>query len=163
MRLGHPIGILCSAAIIRWGGSSPFRRLTRQMTLPTSSATSSAPLLSIATPTGRPIALLSRPIKPLRISCGRQPGQPIRPRSPGESSHLGLRAWLTISKAGRSHLCIDMQRMFSEGTPWQAPWIPKVFDQVAEIATRFPDRTIFTRFVTPSSPERPGMWRTYCA
>jgi len=31
-------------------------RVTRQMVLPTSSATSSAPCLSIATPTGRPIA-----------------------------------------------------------------------------------------------------------
>jgi nicotinamidase-related amidase len=55
-----------------------------------------------------------------------------------------------------------MQRMFAESTPWQVAWIPKVFDQVAEVATRFPDRTIFTRFVPPSSPEEmPGMWRPY--
>jgi nicotinamidase-related amidase len=61
-----------------------------------------------------------------------------------------------------THLCIDMQRMFAESTPWQVAWIPKVFDQVAEVATRFPDRTIFTRFVPPSSPEEmPGMWRPY--
>ncbi|MEY9718161.1 nicotinamidase-related amidase [Sinorhizobium fredii] len=26
------------------------------------------------------------------------------------------------------HLCIDMQRMFAEGTPWQVAWMPKVFD-----------------------------------
>ncbi|ASY70098.1 cysteine hydrolase family protein [Sinorhizobium fredii] len=60
------------------------------------------------------------------------------------------------------HLCIDMQRMFAEGTPWQVAWMPKVFDQVAEVAARFPDRTIFTRFVPPASPEElPGMWRAY--
>ncbi|YCI04761.1 cysteine hydrolase [Ensifer sp. D2-11] len=60
------------------------------------------------------------------------------------------------------HLCIDMQRMFAEDTPWQVTWMPKVFDQVVEIAARFPERTIFTRFVPPSAPEElPGMWRAY--
>ncbi|WOS61947.1 cysteine hydrolase family protein [Sinorhizobium fredii] len=60
------------------------------------------------------------------------------------------------------HLCIDMQRMFAEGTPWQVAWMPKVFDQVVEVAARFPDRTIFTRFVPPASPEElPGRWRAY--
>ncbi|MBD9375599.1 cysteine hydrolase [Rhizobium sp. ARZ01] len=60
------------------------------------------------------------------------------------------------------HLCIDMQRMFAEDTPWQLAWMPKVFDEIVEVATRFPDRTIFTRFIPPSSPdELPGMWRAY--
>ncbi|MBD9650188.1 cysteine hydrolase [Ensifer sp. ENS09] len=60
------------------------------------------------------------------------------------------------------HLCIDMQRMFEDETPWQARWMPKIADQVIEVATRFPERTIFTRFVPPDAPEEmPGMWRDY--
>ncbi|NRQ17491.1 cysteine hydrolase family protein [Ensifer sesbaniae] len=60
------------------------------------------------------------------------------------------------------HLCVDMQRMFEEETPWQAKWMGKIADQVIEVATRFPERTIFTRFVPPhSSEEMPGMWRQY--
>lgn len=60
------------------------------------------------------------------------------------------------------HLCVDMQRMFVEDTPWQVAWMPKVFDAVLEVTTRFPQQTIFTRFVPPSSTdELPGMWRDY--
>ena len=60
------------------------------------------------------------------------------------------------------HLCVDMQRMFAEDTPWQVSWMPKVFDEIVEVATRFAERTIFTRFIPPSSPdELPGMWRNY--
>ncbi|TCN33914.1 cysteine hydrolase family protein [Sinorhizobium americanum] len=60
------------------------------------------------------------------------------------------------------HLCIDMQRMFAEGTPWHVAWMPKVFDQVIEVSARFPERTIFTRFVPPPVPDQmPGMWRAY--
>ena len=44
--------------------------VTRQMRLPTSSATSSAPRPSTATPTGRPSALPSSSRKPVRISSG---------------------------------------------------------------------------------------------
>jgi len=33
---------------------------------------------------------------------------------------------------------------------------------VLEIAGRFPERTVFTRFITPTRPEAmPGMWRRY--
>jgi len=60
------------------------------------------------------------------------------------------------------HLCIDMQRMFEEETPWQAKWMSKISDQVTEVATRFASRTIFTRFQPPPSPDQmPGMWRSY--
>lgn len=60
------------------------------------------------------------------------------------------------------HLCIDMQRMFIEDSPWQIAWMPKVFDEVLEVTKRFPQQTIFTRFVPPSSTdELPGMWRDY--
>lgn len=40
--------------------------------------------------------------------------------------------------------------------------MPKIADQVIEVATRFPERTIFTRFVPPEAREEmPGMWRDY--
>jgi hypothetical protein len=43
---------------------------TRHTTLPTSSATSNAPFLSIATPTGRPNAVPSGLTKPVSTSIG---------------------------------------------------------------------------------------------
>lgn len=51
--------------------------VTRQTTLPTSSATSSAPDRSTATPTGRPNALPSSLMKPDRISSGGPAGWPL--------------------------------------------------------------------------------------
>jgi nicotinamidase-related amidase len=61
------------------------------------------------------------------------------------------------------HLCIDMQCLFAEG-PWATPWMDRVLPVVTEIAGRFPDRTVFTRFITPARPEdMPGMWQRYYA
>jgi len=48
------------------------------MQLPTSSATSSAPLRSMATPTGRPRARPSSSTKPVRTSSGGPDGSPAR-------------------------------------------------------------------------------------
>ena len=60
------------------------------------------------------------------------------------------------------HLCIDMQRIFSSEGPWATPWMERVLPVVAEIAGRFPARTVFTRFITPQCPEdMPGTWRRY--
>lgn len=60
------------------------------------------------------------------------------------------------------HLCIDMQRLFSSDGPWPTPWMERVLPTVARIAERFPERTIFTRFITPQRPEdMPGTWRAY--
>lgn len=60
------------------------------------------------------------------------------------------------------HLCIDMQRMFAEDTPWHVPWMARVSDEILEIAERFPERTIFTRFITPvRASEMPGAWKSY--
>jgi nicotinamidase-related amidase len=65
--------------------------------------------------------------------------------------------------AGRwIHLCIDMQRMFAEDTPWQVPWMREVSPAVEEVARRYAEKTIFTRFVPPARAEEMlGMWRTY--
>lgn len=60
------------------------------------------------------------------------------------------------------HLCIDMQRMFAEDTPWHVPWMKEVSPQIQEIAQRHRQRTVFTRFVPPKRTEdMSGMWRSY--
>jgi nicotinamidase-related amidase len=60
------------------------------------------------------------------------------------------------------HLCIDMQGLFAPGGPWPTPWMPKVLPVVEELAGRFPQRTVFTRFITPEKPQNmPGMWQRY--
>lgn len=60
------------------------------------------------------------------------------------------------------HLCVDMQNMFAEDTPWHTPWMKRVLPVVARIACRHPERTIFTRFVPPDHPEQAhGVWRRY--
>jgi nicotinamidase-related amidase len=63
---------------------------------------------------------------------------------------------------GWMHLCVDMQRMFNESTPWQTPWMAKVMPNVAALVAHDPERTVFTRFVPPRTPdELPGTWRRY--
>jgi nicotinamidase-related amidase len=60
------------------------------------------------------------------------------------------------------HLCIDMQRLFAEKTPWHTPWMDRVLPIVTRIAERHPEQTVFTRFVTPRDPdELPGTWRRF--
>jgi len=67
-----------------------------------------------------------------------------------------------ISLKDAVHLCIDMQRIFSKGGVWETPWMERVLPVVVEIAARYQERTIFTRFITPQTPdERPGQWRQY--
>ena len=60
------------------------------------------------------------------------------------------------------HLCLDMQRLFSAAGPWPMPWMDRVLPAVAELAGRYPDRTVFTRFIPPEKPEQmPGVWQSY--
>lgn len=60
------------------------------------------------------------------------------------------------------HLCVDMQRMFLEETPWQAPWMMQALGKILPLATTFPSRTIFTRFIPPGKKQMaPGTWRDY--
>lgn len=55
-----------------------------------------------------------------------------------------------------------MQRLFTDDGPWPTPWVPRVLPIIQEIAGRFPERTVFTRFMTPERPEAmPGAWRNY--
>ena len=54
------------------------------------------------------------------------------------------------------HLCVDMQRLFTADGPWPTPWMERVLPTVSRIAERFPERTVFTRFITPArADERP--------
>jgi nicotinamidase-related amidase len=61
-----------------------------------------------------------------------------------------------------AHLCIDMQNIFARGGVWETPWMEKVLPAISEIAARYRERTVFTRFVTPEQPEdRSGRWQGY--
>jgi len=60
------------------------------------------------------------------------------------------------------HLCIDMQNLFAEDTPWHTPWMTRVLPVVVEVAERHPEQTIFTRFIPAHHrDELPGGWRRY--
>jgi len=79
-------------------------------------------------------------------------------------NQMGLRTGLTRGAPGANciHLCVDMQRMFAEPTPWQMPWMPRVAPIVRRVAARRPDRTVFTRFIPADRPgEGQGLWRDY--
>lgn len=60
------------------------------------------------------------------------------------------------------HLCVDMQNLFAEATPWHTPWMERVLPVVAALAEAHAERTVFTRFIPPERPEEMnGMWRRY--
>ena len=60
------------------------------------------------------------------------------------------------------HLCVDMQRLFAEDTPWRTPWMQRVVPTVERLAARQPERLCFTRFVPLAAPEEGhGTWRRY--
>lgn len=60
------------------------------------------------------------------------------------------------------HLCIDMQNIFAKGGVWETPWMERVLPAIVALTALNPERTIFTRFITPEQPEqRPGRWQRY--
>ena len=62
------------------------------------------------------------------------------------------------------HLCVDMQRIFSAEGPWPTPWMDRVLPVTVELARRYPERTVFTRFIPPERPDQmPGMWQRHYA
>jgi nicotinamidase-related amidase len=64
---------------------------------------------------------------------------------------------------GAIHLAIDMQLLFgAPDSPWCVPWFARVLPQVAALAQRRPERTVFSRFIPPRQPEEmPGAWQDY--
>lgn len=60
------------------------------------------------------------------------------------------------------HLCVDMQRLFAPGSPWEVPWVQRVLPAIEELTATRPGRTVFTRFVPAAEPgEGRGMWARY--
>ena len=61
------------------------------------------------------------------------------------------------------HLFVDMQRIFSVEGPWPTPWMNRVLPVAATLASRHPDRTVFTRFIPPERPDQmpAGRWQRY--
>src|SRR4051812_47781201 len=60
------------------------------------------------------------------------------------------------------HLCIDMQNIFAKGGVWETPWMERVPPAIVTLTALQPERTIFTRFIRPETPEqRPGRWQRY--
>jgi nicotinamidase-related amidase len=60
------------------------------------------------------------------------------------------------------HLCIDMQGMFADDTPWHTPWMRQMRPAVERLVAAHPDRTIFTRFIPVERAEDAhGAWRRY--
>ncbi|XIA63527.1 cysteine hydrolase family protein [Bradyrhizobium sp. TZ2] len=60
------------------------------------------------------------------------------------------------------HLCVDMQRIFAKGGIWETPWMERVLPTIVDISARYAARTVFTRFITPVSPDQAqGQWRSY--
>ena len=63
--------------------------------------------------------------------------------------------------ANTAHLAIDLQRLFASG-PWGVPGLAAIVPRVTAIARRWPERTIFTRFVVPRTAlQAAGAWRRY--
>ena len=61
-----------------------------------------------------------------------------------------------------AHICVDMQNVFAEETPWHTPWMARVLPVVTRIAAGHPSRTVLTRFIPPQRPDgMPGSWRRY--
>lgn len=79
---------------------------------------------------------------------------------------IRMEAGLRFGSIGSSavHLCVDMQRLFQEPTPWRTPWMEKVLPQVCRLTERDPEWTIFTRFIPArAAGAGHGTWQRYYA
>jgi len=60
------------------------------------------------------------------------------------------------------HACIDMQRLFAEGSDWSSPAVHAIEPKVSRIAAHAPPLTLFTRFLTPErAADAQGQWQIY--
>lgn len=61
-----------------------------------------------------------------------------------------------------AHICVDMQRLFAEPGDWHTPALTGIIGTVARIAAHRPQRTLYSRFLTPERAEDArGQWRHY--
>lgn len=82
-------------------------------------------------------------------------------RSP-PPNHCVIRSKSILMFGNWRHICVDMQRMFAEDTPWRVPRMEAVLPQVIEVAARYSARTTFSRFCPAPRPSHAcGMWKTY--
>lgn len=59
-------------------------------------------------------------------------------------------------------VAIDLQHVFgASGSPWSSPTFESAAAGVARLAPAFGDRTVFTRYVAPETPQ--GAWKPYFA
>ncbi|MDB5490681.1 MAG: isochorismatase hydrolase [Micavibrio sp.] len=60
------------------------------------------------------------------------------------------------------HVCVDMQRMFTEKTDWHLAWSQRVIPKIVSLTSEHPRQTVFTKFIPPENPQQAtGMWREY--
>lgn len=61
-----------------------------------------------------------------------------------------------------AHLCVDMQELFAQDTPWRTPWLDRVLPNVVSLVETHPRDTVFTRLIPPAKPENaPGAWHAF--
>ena len=64
--------------------------------------------------------------------------------------------------ASALHICVDMQRLFAEPGEWHTPALLDIVPRVKAIVERYAEATVFTRFITPYTPDdAPGAWQRY--
>lgn len=59
------------------------------------------------------------------------------------------------------HLCVDMQRLFVEATPWHTPWADRVMPMVVALCEPHLERNLFSRFIPLEAGRAAGAWRRY--
>jgi nicotinamidase-related amidase len=60
------------------------------------------------------------------------------------------------------HVVIDMQRLFAEETSWRVPSLPDIVAPILTLIEHRPERTLYTRFITPPSlPAAQGAWQIF--
>ena len=60
------------------------------------------------------------------------------------------------------HLCVDMQELFRQDTPWKTPWMSRIAPVVTRIARAHPRWNVFTRFIPADRSEAGvGAWKRY--
>jgi len=64
--------------------------------------------------------------------------------------------------ANSLHVAVDMQRLFAEPTAWHTPDLMAILPVVERLSAASPERTVFSRFITPRNPEvAVGSWQRY--
>lgn len=77
---------------------------------------------------------------------------------------MACRSTLRDDPIGRRavHVCVDMQRMYLEETPWALSWMPRVLPNIVKLCETCADNTYFTRFIPAHrAGDGVGTWKRY--